>query len=73
MNLLTLEVQLDHGRVTPTGSERLPDTANALLTILPEPAPARDPLCPDPLLQRVIFHEDPAKPLTAEEWPEAFS
>ena len=73
MNLLTLEVQLDHGHVTPKGSERLPDTANALLTILPEPAPARDPLRPDPLLQRVIFHEDPAKPLTAEDWPEAFS
>lgn len=73
MNLITLEVELDHGRVIPKGSERLPDKASALLTILPATEPARDPLRPDPLLQRVIFHEDPARPLSREDWPDALS
>jgi hypothetical protein len=73
MNLVTLEVELDHGRVTPKGSERLPEKASALLTILPERVPVRDPLSPDPLLQRVRFHEDAAQPLEPEDWPEPSS
>lgn len=44
MNFVTLEVELDHGRVIPKGSERLPDKASALLTILPASTAApRDP------------------------------
>ncbi len=71
MGLLTLEVELDHGRVIVKGSDPLPDKASALLTILPVAEAVRDPLVPDPELQRVIFHEDPSNPLTAEDWPEA--
>lgn len=70
MSLLTLEVELDHGRVVVKGSETLPDKASALLTILPSLDAARDPLVPDPVLQRVVFHEDPALPLTPDDWPE---
>jgi hypothetical protein len=34
MSLVTVEVQLDHGRVIPKGTEPLPEKATALLTIL---------------------------------------
>jgi len=71
MNFITLEVELDHGRVIPKGSERLPDKAAALLTLLPEPTESRDPLKPDPVLQQVKFHEDAARPLLPQDWPEA--
>lgn len=73
MSLITLEVELEHGRVTPKGAERLPEKATALLTILPEHSASHDPLQPDPQLQRVKFYEDPALPLQAADWPEAFS
>ena len=73
MSLITLEVELDHGRIIPKGAERLPDKATALLTILPERDAAHDPLKPDPDLQHVKFFEDPARPLQAEDWPEAFA
>lgn len=36
MNLVTLEVQLDHGRVIPKDDTQLPERAEALLTLLPE-------------------------------------
>jgi hypothetical protein len=53
MSLLTIEVELDHGRVTPRGSETLPDHGSALPTLLapqsPDPdQPAHDPLTIDP-------------------------
>lgn len=71
MSLLTVEVELDHGRVTAKGGEPLPQHAKALLTILPQASGAkRDPLERDPSLPRVIFHEDPTLPLTEDEWPE---
>lgn len=73
MSLITLEVELDHGRIVPKGAERLPDKASALLTILPERTGMRDPLQPDPELQRVKFFEDPAKPLEVGDWPEALA
>jgi hypothetical protein len=72
MSLLTLEVELDQGRVTAKGGEPLPQHARALLTILPAQSGARrNPLERDPTLPRVIFHEDPTLPLTEDEWPEA--
>lgn len=73
MNLVTVEVELDHGRVIPKGAEPLPPKANALLTILPDRPLVRDPLQADPVLQQVVFHEDPALPLAAEDWPDSFS
>jgi hypothetical protein len=73
MNLITLEVEIDHGRIVPKGTELLPDKASGLLTILPEQTALRDPLQPDPELQKVKFFEDPAKPLEAGDWPEAFA
>jgi hypothetical protein len=69
MPLITLEVELEHGRVIPKGREVLPEKAAALLTLLPAQSVAHDPLQPDPELQRVIFHEDPAQPLKPEDWP----
>ena len=38
MSLVTLEVEIDHGRITPRGSEPLPDKASGLLTLLPDSA-----------------------------------
>ena len=35
MSYLTVEVEIDHGRVVPRGLERLPDKGSGLLTILP--------------------------------------
>jgi hypothetical protein len=36
MSLVTIEVEIDHGRVIPRGSESLPEKGAGLLTILPE-------------------------------------
>lgn len=43
MSLVTLEVEIDHGRVIARGPEFLPDRAMELLTLLPRTsdAPAR--------------------------------
>ena len=38
MSYLTVEVEIDHGRVSPKGAEELPDKASGLLTILNPPA-----------------------------------
>ena len=37
MSYVTLEVEIDHGRVSPKGAEPLPEKASALLTILNPP------------------------------------
>jgi hypothetical protein len=37
MSYLTLEVEIDHGRVSPKGAEALPEKASGLLTILHPP------------------------------------
>ena len=42
MSYLTLEVDIDHGRVSPKGAEVLPEKASGLLTIL-NPAPLSQP------------------------------
>lgn len=73
MSLVTVEVEFDHGRVTPEGPDALPDKAAALLTILCPMTPSRNPLQPDPELQRVKFFEDPTQPLDPEDWPEALT
>ena len=38
MSYLTLEVEIDHGRVSPKGAEALPERASGLLTILNPPS-----------------------------------
>lgn len=38
MSLVTLEVEIDHGRVISRGPEPLPEKGHGLLTLLPEPA-----------------------------------
>lgn len=43
MSYKTLEVDLENGRVRPSGSETLPDKAHALLTILGPAAPKSEP------------------------------
>lgn len=69
MHLVTLEVELRQGKIFPKGNEPLPEHAAALLTILPEtPKTPFDPFKTNPLLH-VTFHEDPATPLSEEEWP----
>ena len=37
MSLVTLEVEIDHGRIISRGSEPLPEKASGLLTLLPNP------------------------------------
>ena len=71
MSLLTIEVSIDHGRVTPTESFSLPDTGRGLLTILPEKTPERDPFAPHPVLSKGRILADPTEPLSAEDWPES--
>lgn len=38
MSLVTIEVDIEHGRVIPRGGESLPETGSGLLTLLPEKA-----------------------------------
>lgn len=71
MNLLTVEVELDQGRVVPKGGGILPQHADALLTLLPpKPTAKRNPLERDPTLPRIVYHQDPTAPLAEDEWPE---
>ena len=42
MSYLTLEVEIDHGRVSPKGAEALPEKASGLLTIF-NPPPLSQP------------------------------
>jgi hypothetical protein len=42
MSYVTVEVQIDHGRVSPKGGETLPEEASGLLTIL-NPPPLSQP------------------------------
>lgn len=36
MNYLTVEVEINHGQISPKGGEALPEKASGLLTIFPE-------------------------------------
>ena len=40
MSLVTLEVEIDHGRIIARGSEPLPEKGSGLLTLLPDSAGA---------------------------------
>lgn len=71
MSLLTIEVSIDHGRVTPTEPIELPETGRGLLTILPAPAAVRDPFLPHPILSKGQILYDPTEPLSDDEWPES--
>jgi hypothetical protein len=71
MSLLTIEVAIDHGRVTPTGGAVLPEKGHGLLTILLEKSAAHDPLAPHPLLSKGRILADPAEPLSGDDWPES--
>ena len=51
MSYLTVEVEIDHGRIVPREPEKLPEKGNGLLTIL-EPA-ASQTIGPRPASQRV--------------------
>lgn len=73
MSLTTVEVELDHGRVTPRGDESLPEHAHALLTILPARTRSPDPLIQHPDLGKAIIFENPALPLHPADWPDAHS
>jgi hypothetical protein len=42
MSYVTVEVEIDHGRILPKGTEGLPDKASGLLTIL-NPPPLSQP------------------------------
>lgn len=43
MSYLTIEVEIDHGRVSTKGAEALPAKASGLLTILNPPPPLSEP------------------------------
>lgn len=45
MNYITVEVDIDHGRIVPRQPEKLPDVARGILTVLPDIAPRkREPI-----------------------------
>ena len=71
MSLLTIEVSIDHGRVTPTEPIQLPETGRGFLTILPATVVAPDPLLPHPILSQGRILYDPTEPLSDDEWPES--
>ncbi|MSU56602.1 MAG: hypothetical protein EXS35_00200 [Pedosphaera sp.] len=43
MSYVTVEVEIDHGRVVPKEPEKLPEKGSGLLTILPPSAPRPQP------------------------------
>jgi len=70
MSYLTLEVEIDHGRVLPKGPHKLPDKATGLLTILEPLSPDISRLTPVQALEALQKHLqlDEKKAL---EWMEA--
>lgn len=73
MTYRTVEVELDHGRVSAQPAEALPAKARALLTILEASDPnAAAPTCsPEAGLRR--FLSQPDLPLTAEQFQASMS
>ncbi len=51
MSYVTVEVEIDHGRIVPREPETLPEKGNGLLTILPPMGPRSEG--PKPVRQRV--------------------
>jgi hypothetical protein len=68
MNYVTVEVELDHGKVRPLGHSQLPDRARALLTVLQsEPvAASHGPILGEAGLGRLLSAPDFA--LTQEQF-----
>jgi hypothetical protein len=56
MSYLTLEVEIDHGRVTPKGAEKLPEKASGLLTILQPDSSTAPGLSPLQALEELQKH-----------------
>jgi hypothetical protein len=56
MSYQTLEVELENGRVHPSGTETLPAKATALLTILTPASPAAAPSTPKGSLADRVRH-----------------
>ena len=59
MSYVTLEVEIDHGRIVPCEPDKLPEKASGLLTILPAPGGLTSEA--KPLRQRVelpLIHGD---------------
>lgn len=71
MSLLTLEVEIADGKVTPAEPGLLPAHGRGLLTILPERTAVHDPLAPHPVLSQGRILADATEPLSAEDWPES--
>ena len=71
MSLLTLEVEIADGKVTPAEPGLLPAHGRGLLTILPERTAVRNPLAPHPVLSQGRILADATEPLSAEDWPES--
>jgi hypothetical protein len=72
MNVLTVEVELDHGRVTPKGLAQLPEKTTGWFTFVQPKAAPLSPFETDPQLPPITYYEDPTAPLDPEDWPEAF-
>jgi hypothetical protein len=51
MSYVTVEVEIEHGRIVAREPEKLPEKASGLLTILP--SPGRQAVEPKPVRQRV--------------------
>ena len=56
MSYLTLEVEIDHGKVVPKEPGRLPQTGSGLLTILQSKANAQSQLSPLQALEALHEH-----------------
>jgi len=56
MSYLTLEVEIDHGRVVPKEPDKLPEKANGLLTILAPISPDLTRLTPLQALDALQKH-----------------
>ena len=64
MSLLTIEVSIHHGRITPVERDTLPETGRGFLTILPAVESVRDPFAPHPVLSKGRILADPTEPLS---------
>ena len=67
MSYVTLEVEIDHGQVVAKGTEKLPDKAAGLLTILPPAPEAPAKMTPLEALEALQKHLQ-LTPEKAEAW-----
>jgi hypothetical protein len=71
MSYKTLEVELENGRVHPSGSEALPTKAHALLTILSQAVSAASKSSRSPAAGLTRFLSQPDFSLTAAQFRES--